>query len=133
MKSKLLYFILAGVLIVASACQELSGNVEPVIPTVAFTGVDSDCDGVDDAYDVCPGIDDTVDNDHNGLPDCKYPPSTIGQVISGWKCGGGTKVQMCKKTPSGGYQTVCTYYSTVYTYIKAGGYLGPCGSSSCNN
>lgn len=41
---------------------------EPVIDPCAGTG-DSDNDSVCDALDVCPGFDDTIDRDGNGIPD----------------------------------------------------------------
>lgn len=91
---------------------------------------DSDCDGVGDACDVCPGGNDQIDNNNDGRPDCKYPPSNINQVINAWKCSANTKVQVCSKSP-GGYKTVCTYLSAVQNHINAGGYLGPCGNSGC--
>lgn len=91
---------------------------------------DSDCDGVGDVCDVCPGGNDKVDNNNDGRPDCKYPPSNINQIINAWKCSGNTKVQVCSKSP-GGYKTVCTYLSAVQNHINAGGYLGPCNNAGC--
>lgn len=94
---------------------------------------DSDCDGVIDSLDLCPGINDLVDNNNDGKPDCKYPPG-YSNVISEWKCGSPSlqKVVVCTKTPSGGRITVCTYYSALQTHINAGGNLGKCNSSTCN-
>lgn len=96
---------------------------------------DSDCDGVGDACDVCPGINDLTDSDGDNLPDCKFPPASYSQVASHWKCGSPSlqKVKVCYKTPSGGFQTICTYYSAIHTHIRNGGFLGICGESSCNN
>ncbi|MBK8297488.1 MAG: HYR domain-containing protein [Saprospiraceae bacterium] len=100
-------------------------------PTVSNSNqADSDCDGVGNVCDVCPGGNDKIDNNNDGKPDCKYPPA-FASIISAWKCSGNSKVQVCTKTPSGGYKTVCTYYSALQTHINAGGYLGPCGNASC--
>ena len=95
--------------------------------------VDSDCDGVGDACDQCPGGNDLVDNNHDGKPDCKYPPG-YQNLIAAWKCGA-PSLQKCiisVKTPSGGYQSVCTYYSTAQTHINKGGFIGPYGNANCN-
>ena len=104
----------------------------PVTCSAVFTvsGPDDDCDGVGNACDQCPGGDDKIDNNNDGKPDCKYPPSNINQIINAWKCSANTKVQVCSKSP-GGYKTVCTYLSAVQNHIIAGGYLGPCGNSGC--
>ena len=109
------------------AGKKIGGQTESLI-------LDSDCDGVEDSLDLCPGIDDNIDGNGDNLPDCKYPPG-YANVISQWKCGtpAQMKVRVCTKTPSGGYITVCTYYSAVQTHINNGGFLGICGSSSCNN
>lgn len=93
---------------------------------------DIDCDNVGDVCDLCPGISDKIDTNNDGLPDCKYPPG-YNNVIAGWKCGtpAQMKVKVCTKTSSGGFVTVCTYYSAVQTHINNGGFLGVCGSASC--
>jgi len=111
---------------VTSSCQG------PVTCSAVFSvsGADDDCDGLGNGCDQCPGGDDKIDNNNDGKPDCKYPPSNISQVINAWKCSSNTKVQVCSKSP-GGYKTVCTYLSAVQNHINAGGYLGPCGNSGC--
>lgn len=98
-------------------------------PISSFTEPDSDCDGVVDSMDKCPGGDDRYDYNNNGVPDCIDPPP-YNQVQAAWKCGTPSlqKVFVCTKTPSGGYMKVCTYYSAVGTHISKGGYLGPCMS-----
>jgi hypothetical protein len=48
---------------------------------VASALADSDGDGVSDGFDECPGEDDTVDIDRNGVPDCVSPPQLTGVVI----------------------------------------------------
>ena len=101
------------------------------IPVTSSIVLDSDCDGVTDDLDLCPGINDLIDNNNDGKPDCKFPPA-LADIIPAWKCSGGTKVQVCTKTPSGGFKTVCTYYSALQTHINNGGFLGICGSAKCN-
>ncbi|MBL7819613.1 MAG: T9SS type A sorting domain-containing protein [Saprospiraceae bacterium] len=95
--------------------------------------LDSDCDGVGDACDECPGGNDLIDNNHDGKPDCKYPPG-YKNLLDAWKCGA-PNLQKCYvsiKTPSGGYQTVCTNYAAATAHIKKGGFIGPYGNANCN-
>lgn len=96
--------------------------------------VDSDCDGVADNLDKCPGIDDKIDNDHDGNPDCFDPP-VYNKVIPEWKCGPASlkKAYVCFKTNSGGKVTICTYYSAIQTHIANGNRLGLCDSKKCGN
>lgn len=124
------YILLIFSLFILNACTQVDSQSD-IVKVESLDPTDSDCDGVVDALDVCPGGNDTVDNNGDGLPDCKFPPSNISQVITGWKCSGGTKVQVCSKS-AGGFKTVCTYFSAVQNHINAGGYLGPCGNASCN-
>lgn len=95
--------------------------------------VDSDCDGVADNLDKCPGIDDKIDNNNDGKPDCYYPPANYSQVLPAWKCGSPSqeKAFVCFKTNSGGKVTICTYYSAINTHIANGNRLGICDSKKC--
>jgi hypothetical protein len=90
---------------------------------------DSDCDGVGDVCDLCPGGDDSVDNNNDGLPDCKYPPA-YADIITDWKCGNGDnqKVSVCHK----GRRTICVSYAALAAHLGHGDFLGPCGNASCN-
>ncbi|MCP9236247.1 thrombospondin type 3 repeat-containing protein [Lewinella sp. JB7] len=47
---------------------------------------DSDCDSVGDDCDVCPGIDDRVDHNRDGIPDCTQVLA-YDDYIDDWKCG----------------------------------------------
>jgi hypothetical protein len=89
---------------------------------------DSDCDGVGDACDVCPGGDDSVDNNYDGLPDCKYPPAFAG-ILPAWKCGNNNqKVLVCHN----GGNTLCISHNAVQAHINNhGDYIGPCGNAAC--
>ncbi|MCB0534825.1 MAG: BspA family leucine-rich repeat surface protein, partial [Saprospiraceae bacterium] len=90
------------------------------------TQEDSDCDGTGDACDVCPGGDDSVDNNNDGLPDCKYPPA-YADIIADWKCAN-NKVYICHA----GGNTLCVSQNALAAHIAHGDYIGPCGSASCN-
>jgi phosphatidylethanolamine-binding protein (PEBP) family uncharacterized protein len=114
-----------GVSTVTWKVTDAAGNSKTCSFTVTVNDVDSDCDGVYDCTDVCPGGDDTVDNDGNSLPDCKYPPS-YAQIIPAWKCGA-NKVYICH---SG--STQCVNYSLLAGHIGHGDYLGPCDNANCN-
>jgi hypothetical protein len=87
---------------------------------------DSDCDGVGNACDVCPGGNDAIDNNNDGLPDCKYPPA-FADITSGWKCGNNNqKVLICHNG-----NTLCVAPSAIAAHIAHGDYLGGCGNASC--
>lgn len=90
---------------------------------------DSDCDGVGNACDVCPGGNDAIDNNNDGLPDCKYPPA-YSQIISDWKCGN-NKVYVAHINGNGTCNTICVSYNAVPAHIAHGDYIGPCGNASC--
>ena len=127
---KMIYFIL--MFFVLGSCSKDTTQVQlnVAIPTIV---VDSDCDGVADNLDKCPGIDDKIDNNNDGKPDCFYPPANYSQVIPAWKCGSPSlqKAYVCFKTNSGGKVTICTYYSAINTHIANGNRLGICDSKKC--
>lgn len=122
---KFIVFILSFILYMN--CTSFSDGIPEKTPIVSIVETDSDCDGVPDAQDKCPGGDDTVDNDNDGNPDCIDPP-TYAQVDPSWKCGV-NKVVVCSKS-AGGFKKICTYYSAIQNHLKAGGFLGPC--INCN-
>ncbi|MEZ4897561.1 MAG: LamG-like jellyroll fold domain-containing protein [Saprospiraceae bacterium] len=89
---------------------------------------DSDCDGVGDVCDVCPGGDDKVDNNHDGLPDCKFPPA-YNEIVNEWKCGN-KKVYVCHNDHN--YHTICIGYNALDTHLAHGDFLGRCDIDLCN-
>jgi hypothetical protein len=91
---------------------------------------DDDCDGVGNSCDYCNGGDDKIDNNNDGLPDCKHPPA-YNQIISQWKCKN-NKVYVAHKADNGNCNSLCVSYNAVQAHINHGDYLGPCDNSSCN-
>lgn len=85
---------------------------------------DADCDGISDVCDVCPGGDDSVDNNGDGLPDCAFPPAFSG-IIPSWICGNG-KVYICHNNV-----TKCIKYNGLAAHIAHGDFLGPCDNAAC--
>ncbi|MBK7370882.1 MAG: T9SS type A sorting domain-containing protein [Saprospiraceae bacterium] len=78
---------------------------------------------------MCPGGNDKVDNNHDGKPDCKYPPATQTELIAAWKCGtNNKKVLVCHKG-----NTLCVDYSALAGHLNHGDYIGPCGNANCVN
>ncbi len=88
---------------------------------------DADCDGVGDACDVCPGGDDTVDNNGDNLPDCAYPPA-IADIIPEWKFR--TRILICHFQYGRG-TTEAIRPAFLNIHINHGDYLGPCGNANC--
>lgn len=117
--------------IVTLTVTDVSGNTSTCVSTVTPMG-DSDCDGVGDACDLCPGGDDSIDNNGDGLPDCKYRPA-YSQIIPEWKCGK-NKVYVCKIPPGNpaNAHTICVSYNAVNAHLNTGSFLGPCGSANCD-
>ena len=109
--------------------RDVTGNTSTCTATVTISNTqDSDCDGVWDVCDVCPGGDDKVDNDGDGKPDCKYPP-IFPKVKSTWKCGTNpNRVYIAKIGTNGKCTTSCVNYLTWTTNPGPNEYLGPCKS-----
>ena len=59
------------------SCDGCPDDAEKTAPGLCGCGVseaDSDSDTVPDCFDVCPGADDRLDGNDNGIPDCTEPP-----------------------------------------------------------
>lgn len=109
-----------GSTIVEVKITDQSGNMSTC--NVEVIVADEDCDGVADFCDVCPGGDDSVDNNGDNIPDCsqampwsKYSPS--------WRCKGKGKILVCHKG-----KTKCYSASKAELYLKRGDFIGPCSS-----
>lgn len=105
-----------------------SGLSSSCVTTVTLSGTDSDCDGVADACDVCPGGDDSIDNNGDGLPDCKYYPG-FEFLPESWKCGKNRrnkKVVVCKNGRS-----ICVSENALKGVLRNKAFLGPCGTAGC--
>lgn len=120
--------------VVTLTVKDAAGNTKSCNATVTIAEgtEDSDCDGVSDGCDQCPGGDDTVDNNNDGKPDCAFKPS-YSSIISSWKCGN-NKVYMCHATSSNNNptQTICVSYNSVSSHMAHGDYIGYCGNTDCD-
>ena len=92
---------------------------------------DSDCDGAGNTCDVCPGGNDMIDNNNDGLPDCHYLPA-YADIIAAWKCGP-NKVLVAHRSNNGVCHTICIDYGSVQDHLNHGDYIGPCGDASCSS
>lgn len=109
------------------------GNTSSCTATVTVEGPDEDCDSVSDICDECPGGDDTIDNNNDGLPDCAHYPG-FENLIDDWKCGkNNNKVLVCHipEGNAGNPQTSCIAPQAVAAHLAHGDYLGPCGDANC--
>ena len=109
------------------------GNENSCTATVTLEGPDEDCDTVADICDECPGGDDTIDNNGDGLPDCAYYPG-FDNLIEAWKCGKlNNKVLVCHRPQgnTGSAQTICIGQGAVAAHLAHGDYLGPCNDANC--
>lgn len=113
-----------------SGCPSCANFIDDFEFTIASEN-DSDCDGVADACDVCPGGDDSIDNNGDGLADCHYLPA-YDDLPAGWKCGP-NKVKVAHHTGNGSCHTICIDYGSAQDHINHGDYLGPCGGSGCDD
>ena len=83
--------------------------------------VDSDCDGVGDACDVCPGGND------NGPCNATSLPSILP---AGWMCSNNANNEKIKICHDG--NTICVSENAVAMHLAHGDFLGPCSSCSEN-
>ncbi|HLF62839.1 MAG TPA: MopE-related protein [Saprospiraceae bacterium] len=92
---------------------------------------DSDCDGVADDCDVCPGGDDSEDNNNDGIVDCSQLLA-YGDYSSTWHCGS-DKINVCHSfTNPGGFSTypitLCVNVNALDIHYNHGDWVGPCAS-----
>lgn len=110
-----------------------SGNSGTCTSYVQFLG-DSDCDGVGDLCDQCPGGNDQIDNNNDGLPDCAVFPGKAN-IPDEWLCGNkcNLKVLICHIPPGNpeNRHTICVSINAVPAHLAHGDYLGPCDDVSC--
>jgi hypothetical protein len=67
---------------VIDACDGCPNDITKIAPGVCGCGVpdaDTDDDGVEDCIDQCSGLDDTIDDDGNGVPDCVEAIPAVSQ------------------------------------------------------
>lgn len=113
--------------------EDLFGNSSSCEAIIMIEGDDDDCDTVHDYCDVCPGGDDTMDNDENGLPDCAYPPDYF-QIHYTWRVPP-LNAYMCHfptGNPNNSY-TIEVNRNDIEEHINSGDFLGPCNSANCDD
>ncbi len=85
---------------------------------------DTDCDGVTDANDICPGGDDSVDNNGDGIPDCSQS-LPYAQYSAAWHCGN-NKLTVCHVDEYGNRSNHCINKNAIPAHIGHGDWAGPC-------
>jgi hypothetical protein len=110
------------------------GQFTTCTATVTVTGPDADCDQVADVCDLCPGGDDQVDNNNDGLPDCAFFPG-LQDLIDEWKCSKSDgKVTVCH-IPNGNFANrsdICVNPNAVAAHLAHGDFIGGCESVTCD-
>jgi len=89
---------------------------------------DADCDGVPDASDLCPGGDDSMDNNGDNIPDCSQLMN-YNEYSSDWYCNN-NKIYVCHNDNNP--QTICIDGSALPAHYNHGDKIGPCTSCPQN-
>jgi extracellular elastinolytic metalloproteinase len=94
-----------------------------------YMTADSDCDGVPDYCDACPGGNDSYDTDGDGIPNCSDWDG-FANAPSAWKGGpNNSQIMLCHVTGNN-RQTILVNPNSVQGHLSHGDFIGPC--SSCN-
>lgn len=102
----------------------------PLVLEFSSTG-DDDCDDVANECDVCPGGDDSVDNNHDGIADCSQLLS-YAQYGEAWKCAS-NKLSICHlDEETGTRHTICVSKNAVSAHLAHGDWAGPCVGCAMN-
>ncbi|MBL7809879.1 MAG: right-handed parallel beta-helix repeat-containing protein [Saprospiraceae bacterium] len=81
--------------------------------------LDTDCDGVGDVCDVCPGGDDTMDNNQDGIPDCSQLLN-YADYSPLWKCPT-NRIMICHNG-----NLLCINKNALPVHFNHGDMVGPC-------
>jgi hypothetical protein len=113
----------AGPMTVTLTVTDSNGLTNDCSFTVIKTG-DDDCDGVNNEDDICPGGDDSVDNNGDGIPDCSQS-LPYEQYHADWKCGN-DKLIVCHVDEDGNRFNLCISQSAAPAHMGHGDWAGPC-------
>ena len=94
-------------------------------------GTDSDCDGVADICDICPGGDDSVDSNGDGTPDCSQLLD-YEDYSADWKCAN-NKLLICHLDEDGNRHANCVNKNSLPDHLSHGDWAGPCLSCGGQN
>lgn len=86
---------------------------------------DDDCDGVGNACDICPGGDDSVDNNGDGIADCSQLLD-YADYSSDWYCGA-NKIIVCHNGDNNPH-SICINKNALPAHFNHGDHIGPCTS-----
>ncbi|MEZ5043596.1 MAG: T9SS type A sorting domain-containing protein [Saprospiraceae bacterium] len=111
---------------------DVNGNPATCSATVTVVGsADDDCDGVFNECDICPGGDDSVDANGDGIPDCSQVLA-YADYSEDWKCSK-NKLSICHVDKFGNRSTLCLNKNALLDHLSHGDFAGPCQNCGGQN
>lgn len=110
-------------------CNGIDDNCDGLMAQQECNSTDTDCDGVPDDFDVCPGGDDSVDNNTDNIPDCSQLLN-YNDYSPDWQCGN-NKIYVCHNDNNP--HTICIDANALLpAHYEHGDKIGPCTSCAQN-
>ena len=110
-------------------CNGIDDNCDGLPDPEICNSIDTDCDGVPDNFDLCPGGDDSVDNNGDNIPDCSQLLN-YNDYSPDWQCDN-NKIYVCHNDNNP--HTICVDANSLLpAHYDHGDMIGPCTSCPQN-